>query len=70
MTRYMKAILATLGVLATWGATAASDGDYSQVELWSGLLALVTVLGVYFAPNTPPSGVSDPNISEVDPQRA
>jgi hypothetical protein len=68
MSRYTKAILATLAALATWGVTAAADGVYDQVELWGGLGALAAAWGVYNFPNTPPSGeAADPNISEVGP---
>lgn len=65
MTRYLKALVASLGAVATWGVTAASDGDYSQVELWGLAGAVATVLGTYLVPNDPPAGVApDPNVSE------
>lgn len=65
MTRYFKAIVALLGALATWGITAAEDNTYTQVELWGALLAVVTAVGVYVAPNDAPAGeLPDPDISE------
>jgi len=47
---YMKAILAGLGAVGTWGATAASDGF--QTTEWFGLItAVVTAITVYLVPN-------------------
>lgn len=54
--RYAKAIIAALGALATWGATAGADETYTDVELWTVLGAVVTALAVLFVPNTPPTG--------------
>lgn len=51
MQKYAKAITALIGALATWGITAAEDSTYTQVELWGGLLAIVTALGVFVVPN-------------------
>lgn len=63
--RYAKAIIAALGALATWGATAGADERYTDVELWSVLGAVATALAVLFVPNTPPTGEpADPGISE------
>lgn len=65
MTRYAKAIIAFFTSLGAWGATAGLDGVYDQVELWGLTGPLVVTLGVYFFPNTPPSGkLPDPSISE------
>lgn len=48
---YLKAILAALGAVATWGITAGADGNYTDVE-WYGLLgALVAALAVYAVAN-------------------
>ena len=65
MTRYAKALLGALLAVSTWGTTAAVDGTFDAVE-WFGLLgAVATALGVYLAPNTPPSGqLPDPTVSE------
>ena len=64
MTRYSKALTAIVGAVSTWAATYYPDDP--DVQKWLGLaLALVTVLGVFSVPNTPPAGQpADPNISE------
>lgn len=50
---YVKAIIAVLGGIGTWGITAAASEGVSAVE-WFGLLsALSTALGVYAFPNAP-----------------
>lgn len=65
MSRYLKALLAALGAVATWGITAGADEGYTDVELYGLLGAIVTSLTVYAFPNRPPSGeLSDPEISE------
>lgn len=46
-----KALIATLTALGTWGATAAADGNYDQVELWGLCGVAVVGLGVYATPN-------------------
>jgi hypothetical protein len=49
---YTKAIVALLGGIATWGATAVTDGI--SANEWFGLLAVIaTALGVFAFPNTP-----------------
>lgn len=68
MSRYMKAIAAFLGALATWGIAAGADGGYDQVELWGLAGVLATVLATYSIPNTPPAGEpADPRVSEKGP---
>lgn len=66
MSRYVKSISALLGGLATWGYTAAEDGNIALAE-WFGVLGvLATALAVYQFPNTPPAGEgSDPGVSEL-----
>lgn len=65
MSRYVKTISAFFALLGTWGATAAADGRYDQVELWGITGIIVGSLAVYQFPNTPPHGErSDPNMSE------
>ena len=50
---YMKAIVAILGSISTWGVTALVDGGVSGVE-WFGLVgAVATALGVYGVKNIP-----------------
>lgn len=56
MKQYVKAISAFFGALATWGATAAADGHYDQVELWMLAGVIVTTLAVYQFPNEPTEG--------------
>lgn len=54
LTPYVKAIIAILGGIGTWGITAAASEGINAVE-WFGLLsALSTALGVYAFPNRPP----------------
>ena len=50
---YIKAIIAVLGGVSTWGITAASDNAITPVELFGLLGVLSTSLGVYAFPNTP-----------------
>lgn len=70
MSRYAKTIIGAILALATWGITASSDGVYQQAELWGGLAAVATAVGVYLFPNQPPAGEpADPGISEQDPGR-
>ena len=70
MSRYVKALAALIGAVATWGITAAEDGIYTQVELWGAALALATALGVYALPNDRPADEPyDPDISEREPDR-
>lgn len=67
MSRYLKAFLAALGAVATWGVTAGADEGYTDVEFYGLLAAVVTTLSVYAFPNKPPIGEhADPNISEQD----
>lgn len=54
MKEYAKAIFALVGALATWGATAASDGVYDAIELWTLLGVVGTAVGVYVVPNKAP----------------
>lgn len=61
MSRYLKALIAVLGGVSTWGITAASDNSISQVELFGLLGVLSTALGVYAFPNT------QPDASETNP---
>lgn len=69
MSRYVKMILAALGAFATWGITAGADEGYTDVELYGLLGAVITAVTVYAFPNRPPAGeMSDPNVSEQDPQ--
>lgn len=42
-----KAIAAFATLLGTWGATAAADGKYDQVELWGLTGVVVGALAVY-----------------------
>lgn len=64
MSRYTKFLIALLGGLASWGATAAPD--YSQADLWGLAAILATALSVFQFPNTPPAGEeSDPSVSEI-----
>lgn len=71
MTRYSKAIFAAIAALATWGVTAAADGVYDQIELWSLLGVLASAVGVYVLPNTPPRAEPrDPQVSETAPPAA
>lgn len=58
MNKYAKTIVALLGALATWGITAGEDSVYTQAELWGGLAAVVTAVGVYFIPNREGESVS------------
>lgn len=46
-----KALVATITALGTWGATAAADGTYDQVELWGLCGVAVVGLGVWIVPN-------------------
>lgn len=51
---YVKAIIAVLGGIGTWGITAAASDGVNAAE-WFGLLsALSTALGVFAFPNRPP----------------
>ena len=53
MSTYMKAIVAVLTGVSTWGVTAVADGHVDAVELF-GLLGVVAAgLGVYGARNAP-----------------
>ena len=52
MTKYSKSIIALLGGVATWGATAAPDG-FTVEELFGVLAVIAVALGVYAVPNTP-----------------
>lgn len=66
MSRYAKSIAALLTALGTWGATAGSDGDYSQIELWGLCGVAVTALAVFQIPNRPPRGrARKPSVSET-----
>lgn len=69
MTRYWKTIIASVGLAGTvltsltplWG---------DDVPDWVPVaIAVLTAVGVYLKANTPPAGVSDPGVSETDPQR-
>lgn len=53
MSAYVKAVLAALGAVSTWGITAGADGGYSHVELYGLLAAVVTAVSVYAFPNAP-----------------
>lgn len=65
MSRYIKAMLAALGAVGTWGITAGADEGYTDVEFYGLLLAMVTALSVYAFPNKPPVGERpDPSLSE------
>lgn len=67
MNRYIKAVLATLGAVATWGITAGADEGYTDVEFYGLLAAIVTALTVYAFPNRAADGVpADPEVSEQD----
>lgn len=66
MAQYAKSIAALLTALGTWGATAAADGRYDQLELWSLTGVLVTALAVFAIPNTP----EPPAPPVVDPANA
>lgn len=50
---YIKAIIAILGGISTWGITAASDNAITPVEIFGLLGVLSTALGVYAFPNAP-----------------
>ena len=51
MSHYLKAIVAFLTALGTWGATALADDSVSAVE-WFGIIgAVVAGLAVYQAKN-------------------
>lgn len=65
MTRptWLKAIVAALLAVATWGATALADDHIDEVE-WFGLLgAVVTAAGVYLVRN---GEDADPTTSTPD----
>jgi hypothetical protein len=61
--RYAKAVVALLGAVSTWGATAAAEGGIDQVEWFLLLGALGTALGVLAVPNQEPS--PPPDVVEV-----
>lgn len=66
MSRYAKSIIAFLGALGTWGATAAADGNYDQIELWALCGVLATAVAVFQIPNRPPRGKRrKPSVSET-----
>ena len=67
LTRYRKAEVAAIGAAASWAVQTFPDD--TAVQHYGGLvLALLTALGVYLAPNTPPAGQpADPKMSEQDP---
>lgn len=66
MSRYSKALFAFIASLATWGVTAAADGVYDPIELWTLLGVAGSTLGVYVIPNTPPQGEPrNPAMSET-----
>lgn len=73
MSRYIKAIMAFLGLLGTWGGTAGADGTYSQVELWGLCGVIVASYAVYQFPNKPPvgehaqAGISEQDVYRPDP---
>jgi hypothetical protein len=48
---YLKAIVALLGAIGTWGVTAASDGSIDLSEAFAALAAIATALGVFIVPN-------------------
>lgn len=65
MTKYAKTVIGAILALATWGITASSDGVYEQAELWGGLAAVATAVGVYLWPNRAPSGEPERGASDI-----
>lgn len=54
---YMKALVALLGAVSTWGVTAAIDGKFDAVELFGLLGAVGAALAVAASPpNASPEG--------------
>lgn len=64
MIRYIKAIAAVLGAIATWGITVAADGVIDLQE-WFGLLAALSTGLLVFA--SPPNGSSINWDKEIPP---
>lgn len=77
LTRYWKTVVALLGVVVAVGNRVVEvvndgygDGKWDSADTVAVIIGVATVLGVYAKANTPPAGEpSDPNVSEVDPQR-
>jgi hypothetical protein len=66
MSRYTKFLIAVLGGVASWGATAGPDG-FTSTELFGLMGVIATALSVYQFPNSPPKGEpSRPEVSERD----
>lgn len=53
MKPYLKALIAVLGGVSTWGITAAADNAITQVEVFGLLGVLSTALAVFAFPNAP-----------------
>ena len=53
MTKYSKAIAATLSALATWIVASTIDGVVSQAEWWALLGVVAAALATYLVENKP-----------------
>jgi len=67
LSRYRKTVVTGLGAAATWAV--GTFPANAQVQAYGGLIvALLTALGVYGVPNSPPPGEpADPAMSEQGP---